>query len=210
MTTTSTTVQPSTTIANTIAPTSTAQATTSTSTTVVPSTSSTTTSTQPLAPAPTTTSTIPLPEVITPEEVSPLVAELLSNISELPQSEIASVVAETVEAGLTKEDAVALATSAEVLNAVTGETATTIFEALDVEILTDAQAEELVVAVQGASDEVREAFEGTIDLFNGKTDTYVPLGSAVPVRTRRAVIAVTGLLAIAAVPTPISGQSRLK
>jgi hypothetical protein len=128
----------------------------------------------------------------------------------LPQSEIASVVAETVEAGLTKEDAVALATSAEVLNAVTGETATTIFEALDVEILTDAQAEELVVAVQGASDEVREAFEGTIDLFNGKTDTYVPLGSAVPVRTRRAVIAVTGLLAIAAVPTPISGQSRLK
>jgi hypothetical protein len=120
------------------------------------------------------------------------------------------VVAETVEAGLTKEDAVALATSAEVLNAVTGETATTIFEALDVEILTDAQAEELVVAVQGASDEVREAFEGTIDLFNGKTDTYVPLGSAVPVRTRRAVIAVTGLLAIAAVPTPISGQSRLK
>lgn len=208
--TTSTTVQPSTTIASTIAPTSTVQATTSTSTTGVPSTSSTTTSTQPLVLEPTTTTTTSLPEVIIPEEVSPLVAELLANIDELPQSEIASVVAETIDAGLSNEDAVALATSAEVLSAVTGEIATEIFEALDVETLTDQQAEQLVEAVQSASEEVRQAFEQTIDLFNGKTDTYVPLGSAVPVRTRRAVIAVTGLLAIAAVPSPISGQSKQK
>ena len=143
-------------------------------------------------------------------QASPLISELLSNINDLPQSEIASVVAKSAEAGLTKEDAVALATSAEVLNAVTGETATAIFEALDVATLNDDQAEQLVVAVQSASEEVRAAFEETIDLFNGKTDTYVPIGSAVPVRTRRAVIAVTGLLAIAAVPSPISGQPKRK
>jgi hypothetical protein len=107
-----------------------------------------------------------------------------------------------VEDGITPDDALALATSVEVLNAVTQETATEIFESLDVTELSDAQAEQLVEAVQGAPTEVREAFENEVDLFNGKTDTYVPIGSSIPVGTRRAVIAVSGLLAVASVPTP--------
>lgn len=110
--------------------------------------------------------------------------------------------AQSVEDGITPDDALALATSVEVLNAVTQETATEIFESLDVTELSDAQAEQLVEAVQGAPTEVREAFENEVDLFNGKTDTYVPIGSSIPVGTRRAVIAVSGLLAVASVPTP--------
>jgi hypothetical protein len=154
-----------------------------------------------------TTTTTSQPEVITsttilPAQVSPVVAELLSNIDELPQSEIASIVAQSVEDGITPDDALALATSVTVLNAVTQETATEIFESLDVAELSDAQAEQLVEAVQGAPTEVRKAFENEVDLFNGKTDTYVPIGSSIPVGTRRAVIAVSGLLAVASVPAP--------
>jgi hypothetical protein len=62
---------------------------------------------------------------------------------------------------------------------------------LELEALTETQLEELVVAVQSAPDEVRESFEEEIDIFgSGAVDSYVPLGSTVPVGTRRALIAI--------------------
>jgi len=60
---------------------------------------------------------------------------------------------------------------------------------------------ELVAAVQDAPTEVRAAFEEAINLFDGSTDTYVPLGSNVPVKTRRVVIAVSALFVAAPVTT---------
>jgi hypothetical protein len=63
--------------------------------------------------------------------------------------------------------------------------------------LSDTQLEQLVEAVQDAPTEVREAFEEEIDIFSGATDTYVPIGSTVPVKTRRALIAIGMVMSVA-------------
>lgn len=73
------------------------------------------------------------------------------------------------------------------------------FAALEVDDLTADQIIELVAAVQDAPAEVREAFEAEVDIFSGATDTYVPLGSTVPVGTRRTLIVVTTITTIAAI-----------
>ena len=56
---------------------------------------------------------------------------------------------------------------------------------------------ELIAAVQDAPTEVREAFETEINIFDGVADTYVPVGSTVPVSSRRVVIAATGIMVAA-------------
>lgn len=91
--------------------------------------------------------------------------------------------------------------SAEVLATATVEQATELFASLDVATLTDDQVAELVTAVQQAPAEVRQAFEEQIDIFSGATDSYVPLGSTVPVSTRRTLIVVTTVAMVAAVTT---------
>jgi hypothetical protein len=84
----------------------------------------------------------------------------------------------------------------------TAEEATDVFDAIELDTLTDEQVIELVAAVQEAPVEVREAFEEEINIFNGGAlDTYVPVGSTVPVSTRRALIVITTVTAIAAVTT---------
>lgn len=75
-----------------------------------------------------------------------------------------------------------------------------VFAALDVDALNETELAVLVATVQQASDDVREAFEEQINVFSGAVDSYVPLGSNVPVSTRRVVIAVSA--ALSAVPTP--------
>jgi hypothetical protein len=60
---------------------------------------------------------------------------------------------------------------------------------------------ELVSAVQDAPTEVRESFEESINVFGGAVDTYVPIGSTVPVGTRRALIAITIMTSLMAIPT---------
>jgi hypothetical protein len=92
-----------------------------------------------------------------------------------------------------------LATSPEVLATITAEEATQVFEALNVDDLSDAQIEALVEAVQEAPEEVREAFEESINIFGGAVDTYIPVGSNIPVSQRRALIAIAGMTAVAAV-----------
>ena len=72
----------------------------------------------------------------------------------------------------------------------TDDNATEFFADLEPEDLTQAEADQLVQIVQNASDDVRQEFEATIDLYSGKFDNYVPIGSTVPVRTRRVIIAV--------------------
>jgi len=79
------------------------------------------------------------------------------------------------------------------------EEAAQIFATLDVGELSEAEAEALVAAVQDAPVEVRQAFEQEVDIFSGATDSYVPLGSTVPVSTRRALIVITTMAAVTAV-----------
>jgi hypothetical protein len=93
------------------------------------------------------------------------------------------------------EEATVLATDAEVLQTVTADQAQEIFDALELDTLSATQLDALVEAVQEAPTEVREAFEETINIFDGAVDSYVPIGSTVPISTRRLVIAASAMLA---------------
>ena len=175
----------------------------------VPTVVALSTTSVPVATIPTTT----LPEVATstslPIQEPPLetpteivdnqIIELLANIDTASQTEIQAVVAEILETEITSEQAVELATSAAVLESVSADEATQIFEALDLETIEPNQLVELIAVVQTASESVRESFETAINVFDGKTDTYVPLGSTVPISTRRLVVAAGAMLS--AIPT---------
>jgi hypothetical protein len=88
------------------------------------------------------------------------------------------------------EQAVALATSPQVLLEATPQQAVEIFQSLDAASLSEEEKEAVIEAVQSAPLEVRQAFEDTIDIFSDDFGDYVPLGSTVPVDTRRTLIAV--------------------
>jgi len=137
------------------------------------------------------------------EEVDSLIAEaetteaLVEALADLAPEQVAQVVEALLADEPTQEQATALASSPEVLAVITQEQATQIFEALDVAELSDTQTEELIAAVQTAPTEVRAAFESTIDIFKNALDTYVPVGSNIPVGTRRTLIAITAGVTLA-------------
>jgi hypothetical protein len=81
------------------------------------------------------------------------------------------------------------------------EQATEVFAALDVDELDEEQVAALVVAVQNAPTEIREAFEEEVDIYKSGLDTYVPVGSKVPVSERRTLIAITAGTALTAAGT---------
>jgi len=99
------------------------------------------------------------------------------------------------------DEATVLATNPEVLQTVTADQAQEIFDALEIDTLTDTQLDALIDAVQNAPTAVRETFEETINIFDGAVDSYVPIGSTVPISTRRLVIAAGAMLAAAPVPS---------
>ena len=192
--TTSTTVpETTTTLAPVTNTTSTSTTTTSTTMAPVPTTTTTSTSTTSTV-APTTTTTEPVQELV---QVDPEVTALLGAISMLPQSEISAAVDNIIEQGVSADEATALATNPEVLQSVTSEQATEIFDAVEVSDLSGAQAEQLIEAVQDAPEEVRAAFEEQINVFGGKFNKYVPIGSVINVGQRKVLIAATGVLFVA-------------
>ena len=129
--------------------------------------------------------------------------EILTLIEDLDEEQVQEVVAAILEDEPTQEQAVALATSPQVLATVTTEQAEAIFEVLDVAALDETQVEELIAAVQDAPTEVRETFEATVDIFKNALDTYVPTGSNIPVGERRALIAIGAAITAAGAATRI-------
>jgi uncharacterized protein YejL (UPF0352 family) len=137
-------------------------------------------------------------EPLADEEVEALIAEattveeLQEALEELTPEQVEQVVDQILEQEEppTQEQAVALATSPEVLSVVTPQQAVKIFESLDVAEISEEEKTAVTEAVQSAPVEVRQAFEDTIDIFSDDFGDYVPLGSAVPVDTRRTLIAV--------------------
>jgi hypothetical protein len=99
------------------------------------------------------------------------------------------------------EQATELATDPEALAEVTAEEATQIFEALVVDDLSEEELVALVEAVQDAPVAVRESFEAEVNVFGGGVDTYVPIGSTVPVKTRRALIVMNIMSSMIVLPT---------
>lgn len=150
-----------------------------------------------------TTTTEPVQELV---QVDPEVTALLGAISMLPQSEIATAVDSIIEQGVSADEATALVTNAEVLAVLTPSQATEIFDAVEVSDLSDAQAEQLIEAVQDAPEEVKAAFEEQINIFGGKFNNYVPIGSTINVGQRKVLVAVSGVLFMAPV-VPTSSSS---
>lgn len=124
----------------------------------------------------------------------------------LPQSEIAEAVDNIIEQGVSADEATALVTNAEVLAVLTPSQATEIFDAVEVSDLSDAQADQLIEAVQDASEEVKAAFEEQINIFGGKFNKYVPIGSTINVGQRKVLVAASGVLFMAPV-VPVSSSS---
>jgi hypothetical protein len=128
---------------------------------------------------------------------------LIEALATLTPEQVTQVVEALLADEPTQEQATALASSPEVLAVITQEQATQIFEALDVAELSDAQTEELIAAVQSAPTAIRESFESTIDIFKNALDTYVPVGSNIPVGERRTLIAITAGITLAGAGTRI-------
>jgi hypothetical protein len=173
----------------------------------VPATSTTdATTTSTLMP----TTTLPIqeptlePPPVNQTETDTQILELIDNLDASTPQEIIKAVATILESGIDTEQATELATNPELLATVTPEQAAEIFDALDITTLDASQAAQLVEAVQDAPVAVRESFEEQVNIFDGVVDSYVPIGSSVPISTRRLVIAAGALLSA----VPVSSGRR--
>ena len=130
---------------------------------------------------------------------------VVESIEDLAPEEAVALIEQILNTDVTPEQATELASNPDVLAVVTSEQAEEIFETLDVTELDNTQIDALVEAVQSAPVTVRKAFEKTINVFDDGLGDYVPIGSNVPVDTRRTLIAVA-----AGVATVAAGQRRGK
>ena len=209
--TTTTTTQPATTTTTTTPIVSSTTSFVNSTTTDAPTTTtevvSTTTTTELITPAVTTSTTtsLALPTTTLPAATS-------TTIPATTQPDETTTQATTTTTTQPKEindempaaEAAAIATNADAVAALSADEAQIVFESLDIGSLDETQLAELVAAVQDAPTEVRAAFEEAINLFDGSTDTYVPLGSSVPVSTRRVVIAVSAVF----VASPVTAKRK--
>jgi hypothetical protein len=156
-----------------------------------------------------------LSDGVTVEAVSTLIDVLDSGV--IDESQVQAVVDAILVEELNEEVSIELATSAAVIQNITAEQATDIFESVPVGELSAEDGSAIVDAVQDAPVEVKESFEEEINVFAGVFDDYVALGSTIDVGTRRSVIAVnlvTSTVALTAaaggLPTPSSSTSTPK
>ena len=117
------------------------------------------------------------------------------------EEQVAAAVDSVIENGVTEDQATELATSEKVLQSIDGDQATEIFDAVEITNVTPEEAAQLVEAVQNAPTEVRESMESEINVFSGPIDTYVPLGSSIPVSGRRVIIGIGTAVLFSAPPT---------
>ena len=139
------------------------------------------------------------------DEPKPLTqTELLNTLealSEAPTEAIEAIVDTVLTKDLDTSQATLLIATPAVLDNITTTQAEQLFTEITPTELSLDEAEAVVAAVQEAPQEVREAFESTLNIFQGFADTYVPLNSTVPVSTRRALIAV-GAVFLTVAPAP--------
>ncbi len=216
-TTTTTTTTTSTT--TTIIPTST---TIPPSTTVVPSTTTTTvTPTTTVVPSTTTlvpATTVPvttIPELI-PTTTTVPIATTLPQITVATTADIQVATTSTttvpstttitpsptttVPAGLEEVNEQLVATVTEILSAtdtITVDQLDALLDNPDFDKLDEATLEKIADVLSDAPTDVKEEFEGRVNVFGGGLDSYVPVGSNIPVGTRRVLIAATAATAIA-------------
>jgi uncharacterized protein (UPF0147 family) len=147
------------------------------------------------------------PTFFSPDE--PLTTEqfvsVLAVLSESTPDEVAEIVTTILASDLSSDQAEQLVASSEILTAITGEQAQQLFDEIEPTQLSESMAAVIADALNDPEvpDEVREAFEESINIFsNDGFSTYVPTGSAVNVAVRRTIIAGTTILV--ALPSPVS------
>ena len=222
-TSTSTTVAPTTTTTVYVPPVTTSSVPeTTTTTTTEPELAPTTTLPPPIQTTTTTsitptttTSTVPpvtttQPNVTTTlqspsDEPEPLTqTELLNTLEALSEASteaIEAIVDSVLSKDLDTSQATILITTPAVLANITTAQAEQLFSEITPTELSPDEAEAVVAAVQDAPSSVRKAFESVLNIFQGFADTYVPLNSTVPVKTRRALIAL-GAVFLTVAPAP--------
>ena len=126
-------------------------------------------------------------------------ADVLDILDDLTDSEAVALIDQILDTAVTAEQATELASNPDVLDVITESQAEEIFDAIDVGELLPDEIAALIEAVQSAPEQVRNAFENTINVFGDGLGDYVPLGSNVPVDTRRTLIAVAAGAATVAV-----------
>ena len=149
------------------------------------------------------------PETSQPDEDAELppitdeaVVEALADIEQATPTEVKAIITELLAFALTTDQAVSVASEPAVLEVLTNAEAEQVFEQVAVEELSSEQAVELVAAVQEAPTKVRKAFEAVLNLFEGFADDYVMTNQNVPIKTRRALIALSAVFLVSA-PAPI-------
>jgi hypothetical protein len=162
--------------------------------TTLPETTTSTTSTTVTA----TTTTVTLPSSTTSTTSTSSLPPTTTIAPQSPETTLPAVLSD-----VTPTQALSVALASETLQTLTASQATEIFASLPVNELSDTQIEEITAAVQDAPTEVRAAFEEKVDVFKAGFDDYVPLGSNIPVGTRRTLIAVTAGITLAAAGTRI-------
>jgi AcrR family transcriptional regulator len=144
-------------------------------------------------------------ETIVAGEVTEEILDVLESDA-LTDEQVLEIVDAILEEEISEEAAVALATSAAVLESINAEQATEIFATVDAGALTEEAKSDITAAVQDAPVEVQEAFEEEIDVYGDGFDEYVPTGSEIPVGERRTLIAATAALATAAAAGAAGGS----
>ena len=150
-----------------------------------------------------------IPTYAPPETGEPLTqaefVEALTALSEATPDEVTQIVDTILASEVTSQQAEQLVAAVEVLSAITGEQAQELFQAIEPAQLSESMAAVISDAMNDPAvpDEVKEAFEGTLNIFgNDGFATYVPLGSSVNVAVRRTIIAGTTILVALPSPAP--------
>ena len=136
-------------------------------------------------------------EALTEEQFDAVIEQL----SEATEEQIVALVNDLITKDLDTSQAAAFVSSPAVLAAITGDQAKALFEEISTGELSEAEAEQVVAAVQDAPPSVRKAFESVLNIFSGFADNYVPFDSRIPVSERRALVAL-GAVLLAASPAP--------
>jgi hypothetical protein len=129
-------------------------------------------------------------EPITDEKVE----QILEVLEDAAPAQIVAAIEQILTTTITSDQAVSIASTPEVLAAVTQDQAEAIFEEIVVEELTLEVAEELVAVLNEAPTKVKEAFQETINVFAGVFDSFQMVGQTIPVGERRTLIAVSNTL----------------
>jgi hypothetical protein len=140
-------------------------------------------------------STTTLPEIKSAEPITDAkVEQILSVLADQAPAQIVATIQQVLTADITSDQAVSIASSAEVLAAVTEEQAEAIFEEIVVDELTAEVAEELVAVLNEAPTKVKKKFQETINVFAGVFDSFQMVGQTIPVGERRTLLAVSNTL----------------